>query len=320
MPLLSEAKDVIGELIAIQGLKTKCFDVWKPELHEALQSLSETDILPHELFSLLMMSGTEKKQLVLVTDRGQPVALAGLKDRRGGWEPVTQWIVPGVLFPVKEKYIAKVLAVLGLNVRVGWWRWEIPPPPASWIRNVVSTTTYGFDCSDDHEQYWRKSGFFKSVRLFRNRCRGFTFRVNSPGSREWTIRNWEVKWRQQGIAETPGLTERLLASEYLEKKGLHHTVTLLDRDIISAGMTFLIHRNAAVAQVNYRDPRYDKYGAMSHLWDLSFNWAKEMGFAKIDIGGSFDYKEKLAPENGKKWEFDVSPRRVRLKEWAFLRC
>ena len=114
----------------------------------------------------------------------------------------------------------------------------------------------------------------------------------------------------------PDLADRLVVSEYLEKRGLYQTLSLVDADEPVAGLTFLIHRNAAVAQVNYRDPRYDRYGVMTRLMDLSFYWAKERGFETIDLGGSFDYKEKWAPQSGEKWEFDVCPRFMLLRERA----
>ena len=317
MPLISQLRSLISELIASQGLKVTCFDRWTPELDEVLQCLPETGTLPHELFRLLMkMPDSGKKQLFLVTDRGEPVALVGLRNRWGGWEPVTQWIVPGVLFPVKDEYLARVLAALRFNIRVAWWRWKIPPPRACWIRNVVSTPTYGSRCAGDFEHYWRQSDFFKNIRLYRNRCRSFALKVNFPGSREWTIKNWEMRWRRQGMSEMPDLAERLAASEYLEKKGLYHTLSLLDGVEPVAGITFMIHQNTAVAHVNYRDPRYDRQGVMTRLMDLSFYWAREMGFEEIDLGGSFDYKEKWAPANGEKWEFDVAPAYLLIKATA----
>jgi hypothetical protein len=49
---------------------------------------------------------------------------------------------------------------------------------------------------------------------------------------------------------------------------------------------------------------------MNRLMDLGFYWARDMGFQKIDLGGSFDYKDKWAPENGEKWEFNICPSNI----------
>ena len=43
---------------AAQGLSVRTFDDWRPELDEALDSLPEHDLLPHELFRSLMRMGT----------------------------------------------------------------------------------------------------------------------------------------------------------------------------------------------------------------------------------------------------------------------
>lgn len=92
---------ILRESAAIaQGLRIKIYEDWRPELDEILETLPEQDIFPHELFSLLMKSPNPgRKEIILVTERGDPIALAGVRDRWGYWEPVTHMIAPGVLFP-----------------------------------------------------------------------------------------------------------------------------------------------------------------------------------------------------------------------------
>jgi hypothetical protein len=317
---LSQVRNVVDGILANHEFKIKFYDDWQPELDEALQSLPETDIFPHELFRMLMrMAEPKKRRIFLVTERGVPIALVGLRNRSGYWEPVTQWIVPGVLFPVKEDYIARVLTrvlpSLGLEIRVAWWRWETPPPQNGVIKGVHSNPTHRMRLSEDFENYWQKSkNFGKNIRVYRKRCKDFFLKVNLPGATEWTIRKAEAKWRPQGIIATPDLAERLLVTEYLEKKGLHYTLSLHDHDTPVAGAAFILHRHDVVGHTIFRDPNYNWHGAMTHLINLSFHWAREMGFEKIDIGGSFDYKEKWAPEDGEKWEFEICPGYIYLKK------
>ena len=168
---LSQARKVVDEHLAAriasrQGLKTKYFDDWRPELDEALHSLPEEEILPHELFiSLMKASGPVKKKIILVTESGIPVAVVGLKHRWGYWEPVTQWIVPGVLFPVKEGYVYRVLPALGMEVKIALWRWETMPPRMRWMKDFVSSPTHGMRCSEDFETHWRKIvNFLKNIK------------------------------------------------------------------------------------------------------------------------------------------------------------
>jgi hypothetical protein len=319
MPLLTQAKSVLDEVISTRGLKARFFDNWESDLDHALRHLPEHELLSHQAFRALMLSEADraKRKLALVTDRGEPVAVVGLKNRQGWWEPVTQWIIPGVLFPVKSSdAIAAVLAALQLEIRIGWWRWEIPPPEAGWIKDVVSMPSHGSALDESVEKYWRDTDFFKDVRYFRNRCRGMSLGVNLAGARERTIRSWSAKWSRDGAQELPGLTDRLLITEELEKRGKFFTLSLLDGEAPAAEWNVLVHRGDLVAYLNYRNPKYDRQGAMTHLMDRSITWAIENRFTRIDVGGSYDYKKAWFPVNGLKWEFNVKPRLSRLKARA----
>ena len=297
---------------AAQGLRVKAFDDWQPELDEALNSLPEHELLPHELFrSLMRMADPKLRRIRLVTEHGVPVAVAGLRNRWGCWEPVAQWIVPGVLFPVKKGYISRVLAALDLEIQVGWWRWDEPPPRMDCIRQVKMTPTRRMSLSEDFEHYWRESSLFRNIRRARNRCEGFELKIDAPNAAELIIRKWSARWRPEGMREMPDLAERLFAARYLEQRGLHRTLLLCDKDEPVAGGTLIVDRNDVVAHCGFRNPDYDRHWAMTWLMASIFYWSKERGFAKIDMGGSFDYKERWAPEEGEKWEFVVCPDYVR---------
>ena len=290
-----------------QGLRIKIYDDWQPEMDEFLENLPEQDIFPHELFRLLMKL-PDRKQIIGVTERGEPVALAGVRKRWDHWAPVTYWMVPGVLFPVKEGYLGRVLPALGLHLHVQWWRWPEPPPMTRWMRQVESFTEYGMSCSEDFEAHWRKSNLSKSIRRTRNRCRGFELKVNPANSAEWIIKNSGQKWSgAQAGRQDWDLTRRLMAAEYLQKRGGHYSLLLLDRDEPVAGNTFIIHRNEALFHINYRNPEYDWHGGMNRLMEMAFWWARDMGFNGISLGGMHDYKKNWAPERGQYIEFNVYP-------------
>jgi hypothetical protein len=301
-----------------QGLRTKLYNEWSPELDEALAALPEAELLSHELFrDLMSMSDPERRRILLVTERDRPVAVAGLRNRWGRWEPVTQWIIPGVLFPALEGYLDRVLPALGLEVYVAWWRWDGPPLQTRWIRELRSEPTYGACCREDYEAFWGKSSLLRNVRNIRNRCERFEIKVDLPGATEWTISSWGAKWCPEGHSERPDLAERLLAASYLEERGLCHTLSIHDQERMLAAMTFVIHQNDAVALYNYRDPMYDKQGVMTRLMDFGFSWARDMGLDSVDIGGSFDYKNKWAPPLGAKCTFTVLPTNLLLERRAY---
>ena len=304
---MTNQKDILP--VSYHQLDVTWFDSWQPILDEALQELPEQDNCPHELYRLLMQNpGPTEKRTALVTARGVPVAVAGLrKIGRYQWEPVTQWIIPGIVFPAQPKYLISALEALGSDIWVAWWRMTPPPPPSQLIRYQESTPVYRMRCSDDVEQYWRKNKYFKTIQHKRNRCRDFTLAINSPGSAEWVIKNWDGKWQENPAAVSPSLADRILVAEYLENRNQHYTLSLLDGDTLIGGATNTVHGNDLVAGVIYREPEYDKYGVGVRLIDLVFSFAVENGFETMDIGGGHDYKQKWAPQEGERWQFNICP-------------
>lgn len=290
-------------------LRVTWYDHWHPVLDEALQELPEQDNCPHELYSMLVQNpGSVPKRTALVTEQGVPRAVVGLRQiGRYQWEPITQWIIPGIVFPAQPEYVIPVLEVIGVDVWVAWWRMETPPPPSRLMRYQESTPVYRMSFSGDFEQYWRKNKYFKTIQHKRNRCQEFTVAVNSPGSAEWVIKNWDGKWRDQPTAVSPSLSDRIMAANYLESRKQHYTIALLDGDTLIGGATNTVHGNDLVAGVIYREPKYDWHGVGVRLIDLVFSFAAENGFETMDIGGGHSYKEKWAPQEGERWQFNICP-------------
>ena len=64
-------------------LRVDWFDTWQPVLDEALRELPEMESCSHELYRLLMENAAnQRKVTALVTEQGQPVAVAGLRRSR----------------------------------------------------------------------------------------------------------------------------------------------------------------------------------------------------------------------------------------------
>ena len=305
-----------------KGLKVSWFDSWHPALDEALQVLPEDKTYPHELYRLIIQnSGSAKKKTALVTYGGTPVAVVGLRQKgQHSWEPVTQWIIPGIVFSSKPEYIPAVLDALRVEVWVAWWRMENVLPISKLMRYLEATPTYRMRCSEDIEQYWRDNGYFKTIRRMRNRCKDFKPKINSPGSAEWTIKNWEAKWRLNPELIDPSLTDRILAAKYLEERKLHYCLTLFDQDTLIGGATITAHKKDLVAGVLYYEPNYRRYGVGDRLIDLCFNFAIENGFETFDIGGGHEYKKRWARQDGERWWFNICPEPLyRIKQasrWA----
>jgi hypothetical protein len=220
---------------------------------------------------------------------------------------VTQWITPGVVFPALPHYYLPVLEALGIDVWIAWWRMENEPPSSPLTRYMQSTPTHRLHLTEDYEHYWRADGLFKTIRHVRNRCRGLALEINAPGSAEWTIRNWEAKWRSDCAGADASLPDRLLAAEYLQDRGRYYTLTLWDHDSCAGGATMTAHGKDLVAGVSYRDPHYDRCGVGDRLIDLSCAFGAEHGFQMFDIGGGHEYKQHWARQEGEHWLFDLCP-------------
>ena len=237
-----------------------------------------------------------------------PVAVVALRQRGFYWEPVTQWLLPGAIFPVREDCLMLALSALGVEVEIAWWRMMEAPPQHPWIRrDRVPTLTHRMRLSEDFEEFWRKSGQFKDVRSARNRCLGFTFEVNTPGAADWIIKNSTAKWASSENTYIEELGDRLMVADYLAKRGQFHSLLLLSSGIPVAGNTFIVHGRDLVSGVVYRNPAYEKYSVGTRIWDLSFEWAAKNNYEKLDIGGGFDYKKRWAPQEGERNKFRVCP-------------
>jgi GNAT superfamily N-acetyltransferase len=306
----------------VNGMKVVWFDGWHPELDDALHDLPEPDNCPHELTRLLIQNpGPVKKRAALVTDGGIPVAVVGLRQRgRYSWELLTQWIIPGLVFPAKPEFIIPALEAIGRDVWVAWWRMAEPPSQSSLIRYLESTPTYRMHFSEDFEQYWRDNRYFKTIRRVRNRCRNYNLKVNFPGSEEWIIKKWEARWRKEFAVMDPSLPDRIVAAKYLAGYNLYFSLTLFDEEAPIGGATMTVQGNHLVAGVLYREPQYHRDGVGDRLIDLSFSFAAEHGFECFDIGGGHKYKKNWARQEGEHWLFNICPaslyRMKQMTRWA----
>jgi GNAT superfamily N-acetyltransferase len=285
-------------------------------IEDALHELPESCDWPG-LFDVLLEPRGAEKQVALVLDREGPMAVVLLRATGpSSWEPATQWIVPGFLFPVRPGCTWLALETLRLSVRVGWWRYPEPPPSGPRIQNFRESLCCRMICTTDFDDYWKRSGNLSMVRQAQRRCKNFVLRADPEGGAEWTIRRWEEKWRSDPKVPMPAVEDRVAAAKFLEKSGKQHTFVLFDGDRPIAGVTFLAHSDSAVGQVMYRDPEYDRCGVGTYTMEAFFRWALRSGYKEIDMGGGHGYKQLWAPSSGYIYEFTVSPAETLLKRMA----
>jgi L-amino acid N-acyltransferase YncA len=292
-------------------LQVAWFERWRPALDNALYELPGMENCPHELFRLMMQNpSSTRKVTALVIDGDRPVAVLGLREKGQYWMPAMQGIIPESIGPARDGFLFPALKAIRADVRIAGS--PIPPPKSVAARNVTAVPIFGIDCQADFEEYWRKSGYMKTIRLARNRTKAFRFEVDRPGSAALIIANWEKQWRDHPDQQTIIASDLIIAAEYCEERHQHHSFLLLDGDVPAAGITGLVHGNDLLATVVFRNKTYDWHYVGTRILDLLTQWAAEQGFAKLDMGGWYSYKAKWAPEVGEQWDFRLCPLRKRL--------
>jgi hypothetical protein len=291
------------------GLEARDFTGWGPELDAALETLPQAPNCPGDLLRLLCEPRQDTpKRIVLLTERGAPVAVVPLRFTAWGWEPVTTWIVPGPPFPVRDGDLVRALRAVGLPMKIAWWRCPAPIPEGRGIACVKATPTHQIALGSDFEQYWRSMGRLKDIKQARKRCNQFQLSVDPPDGAGWTIRNAGVKWHIPG-----GITEDLVtAAEWLEACGGHHTLLLCEGDRPVAGMSCHVDQGDLVGHTTFRDPNANWFCAGVFLMDRLTVWAAQRGFARLDLGGGFEYKARWAPEAGTNYTLQVTPLASRI--------
>ena len=291
------------------GLKVEWFSTWNSKLESALAELPQEEFYSHDLFRRLVRNPSAAAKLTgLITDQARVVAIVGLIRRQHHWEPVgSGGLGLSFVMPIRKGYEYRVLASLGLNIRI----LEEKEPPRDWVQDAVSWPFYRMALSEDFERYWRTSGNMKSVRSARNRTKGLSFHVDSPGATTWTIREWARRWQDHPSHETYCVEDLLVGTAYYSSIGQLRTFSLHDGSSIAAAATHYVRENELLFVCTTYDNRYKHLSVGSSLLDLTFRWAASAGYAAINLGAGHEYKASWAPEAGRWWSFSVAPFPIR---------
>ncbi len=277
------------------------------DVHAALQILPEAANCPRDLYqALLEGDGTGQRRVVVVTDRDEPLAVVAMRRRGLSWGLLTNWIVPGYLFPVKPGRVDQALGAINEPVFVSWWRQPQSPPYGLQVRGLKRVSTHGTPLEIDLDAMWRELGLARSLRKARERTQDFELEVNAPGACEWVIRKWQERWQGPDAGDEPELLDRIMVARHLEKRGLHFTLTLRHGERVVAGNTNVVHGQDFVCQTSWRDLDYSAHNVGVRLEELTFRWAQQAGYRFYDLGGGHSYKKQWAPVAGERYEFECT--------------
>ncbi|HEX7081826.1 MAG TPA: GNAT family N-acetyltransferase [Gammaproteobacteria bacterium] len=309
----------------LRRLRIDWFDRWHPDLDAALATLPEMPMCPHELYrDLVTNRGPVEKRAALVTSGGDPVAVVGVRRDGQRWTPVTTWIVPGSLFPVRDGMLVPVLTAFDVPLFVVWWRQSEAPPESDRFTRLEGVETRRLSVQGNYEAFWKETRLWRRIADARRKCQSLTVAVNVPGAAEWTLMNWGRKWAPEGFDEVPDMRDRLVVARYWEPRGRHFALSLLDGDKPAGAAVMFVHGDHVIGLAYHREPAYEKYSIGTRLIDAVHQWAASEGYEAVDVGGGDRYKEQWAPVGGMRWQFVVAPKRslvsrARSAAWRRLR-
>jgi len=302
-----------------QRPRIRRFKSWHPELDRALTVMPEYECCPHDLYRKLAQhaDGSTKDCAIVEDERGDPLGVLCLRKREalGDWVPLTHYIVPGLVFPLRNGSLAAVLSALDRNVRVVCWRMDDFNEDVVGLRAREYKPTFEIDLTGDYEKHWKKHSHLTEIKKQRERCKDFDVRMNGEGMAEWVIRKSEAKWREWPERPRPDLEDKVVAACYLEERQRSVTFTLHDRTIDQpvAGSTFIVHAESLVWQYTYREPHYEQFGMGTYIIDAAIKWALRSGIKAIDLGGDHpEHKKRWGPAKHNKISMHVCPNYLML--------
>lgn len=284
---------------------------WSAVADAGLRELPQNSEWPSALYrDLANIEDGEQRRVVIAMSAGRPVGLMAFQRVAGemNWTPVTQWVIPDFIGLGEPAVLEEMLRRLPFPAKIAWWRsCRAVPAIGGRVRDVATEPTYGALLSSDFEGHWKSTDCARTIRRAERRSGDLPFAVNAPGAAEWVIRNCERKWRADPSSELPRTQHRLLAAHFLERPGKFFTLTLSSEGELAAGQNMLLHRGELVCIDTYRAPQFDHLAVGNTLLARAYRWGREQGYAAIDIGGGFSYKDAWSPPRGTKSYVQVSP-------------
>ncbi|GAA4161187.1 hypothetical protein GCM10022286_18330 [Gryllotalpicola daejeonensis] len=283
------------------------------DIENAVHALPADALCTRELFvDLLHLNVHSGGRIALVEQAGEPVAVFGLRrEGRLRWRSMLDWLLPGVPGAVSEEQVVPALRKLNSEVAMVWWNTRTAPTGAGVQRaapravNVLAIA--------EREAYWRSTRYWSTIRRAREKCAHLTVAIDRPGDAEWVVRNNLSKWDARGShRDRFALEANLEIARQLTPLGRYETLVLRDGDIPLAGATNFRLGATTVAGVLYRDESVGGLPTGVRIIDESIEYSARAGVARFDLGASFPYKLKWAPEDGFLYEFVVSPPMISL--------
>lgn len=292
------------------SLKTRWFSRWEPAIAAAVRALPENGGCPPDLYlTLLEVNHAVGKGRTAVVERaGHPVAVIALEPNGVlRWKNFTNSVIPGFVAAASSADLLPALGALNVEVDASWWH-RADAPDSSKVREHYRIPQYRLAVAE-RESYWRSHNMWSNLAKARNKCRELELAVNEPGDAEWVIRSSAKKWAPQWDAsQEAALQASLEIARYLEPRGRHNVLTLRDHGRPVTGSTSIVHENVSISSRLFRDDEaLGKLPTGLRVYDELFDFAERAGHVAVDLGGSYSYKSRWAPEYGARHDVVVGP-------------
>lgn len=279
-----------------------------PALESAVRALPEDPLCTHELLlALLDLNLAHEGRVALVERDGMPVAVFGLRrDGRLRWRSMMNWLMPGTVGAAREEDVVPALRRLGVETALVWWDSRTAPEGPG----VVSAPVRPLNRLSliDREAYWRSTKYLKTIIRARHQTAHLTVAVDQPGDADWVFRQASLKWAQRGARlDHFAVAANIEIARQLMPLGRCFTTTLRDGARPLAGATSFRSGQNVFAGTLFRDESVGNLPTGIRVIDESFARAHQLGATRFDMGASFPYKKRWAPEEGSVHQFVVSP-------------
>lgn len=285
LPVLERA----DRRLVVGGLRAQ----WNPGLHVVHESIERVVADPDDREMHRILASVPGRVNVVVFDADRPLGVVTLRRRPTFWEPTMYQCLAGPPLAIEAGRVEDVLRAVGVEIRIEGYepgREQIEPD------EQYAVDSYVTDLTGDYEAHWHRK-WRANLRTTRKRCAGFELRIDAPEDLRWAVTSWRDLYADDPRGEVVAATDRLALWPHLGGSQIR-TVALCDGDRVVACTVSSVRGLELSFQCTARDPEYDRQSVGSHILDRTFQWAKEEGYERFDLGAGYGYKQRFAPVGG----------------------
>jgi hypothetical protein len=295
--------------LRLDSIEVSWSSKWNATLDAALEKLPELEGCPRTVYRELLKP-TSRKLHALVHERGAPIAVISLRERKLQWEPVAYQCLPHAIAPAtSHAALGRALRALGVEVEVSGVdgkQFAALGSMESWAYDI-----YQVDLRSDYEAHWRAKKRQLTIRRARRHLAESDVRIDGVGDLEWIVNKWADQWAADPGQEIVAAGDRLnfwkaLAADRTPGAYRLHTLMIVNNGSPVGGLVFTSKDGVVMAQCGGREPSLDDgYVAAAFTVGL-IEWAKGQGYETFDLAGG-EYKRHWGPVGEQRYGVIVRP-------------